>query len=124
MDIFYEARHPDRGCGNIWEKKDYMALAKNLLKYGNYMSMEIRDNRIEIGILNKRLKVKKMPRKMRKYIQSEGLEIMDVIRIKDPTLRQVSEIERKMMKKGKIPLPIGTCNDYCEIRFVDDPLAN
>lgn len=121
MKTFYETWHPDRGYGKIWGYEEYGAVAKNLLKYGKCMSIGIHKDILEIEIFNKRVKGKKMPRDMRKYLLSEGLEITKVKRVGNLTVKQLFKIERKARRKGKTVLPVGIEDGYCLIRYLDAP---
>jgi hypothetical protein len=123
MELFYEVRHPDRGYGDVWGREEYMGLVNNLLGYANYMSIGIYDNRLEIEIPDKGLKGKKMPRDMRKYLLSKGLEIIKVKRVRNLTANQIFKIERKARERGKTIIPIGTdpVDGSCEIQYRDAP---
>lgn len=121
MEYSYKIWHPPQRYDDFWKKENYESLYGEIVVAWGKISAQFSKNEMEIKILNRKDKGKKMPRKIRDYLLSKDLEITDVIMVKNPGIRKLSRIEKKAIKKGKIFLPVGTEGNMCKIWMIDDP---
>jgi hypothetical protein len=119
MEFSYKIWRSLRRYGNQWKREDYESLYRDLVIGWGKVSVKFKSKGMEIKILNRKDKGKKMPRKMRNYLLSRELEITDIMRVKNPGIRKLSRIEKRAMKKRKRFLPIGIYEGMCEIPIVD-----